>query len=450
MRTQTRTDRRIALSSLIALPVILAIAIPLYFSGTPGLRANPSATGEAAPLQAAQDAPTDGTGILTPEPAGAADPEPTGPAATFEPAAMAAIDALLAEREGVYGLVLANPATGARYSRNADVPFLAASLYKLVLLADVYAAIDGGMIAADAELTLEPDYFPGPDEPVDSYYDVTSAGSVVPISDALYATGAYSSNVAAYALLALTDDAQLETMARRLGMNHTFFHVQPDEMEAWPPADSGDADPAELAEAVAFAEEQALDGPLMLTTARDVEIYFAGLLSGEVVNPGVSALILQILKEQAVDDRFPCLLPAETEMAHKTGNLDHVVHDVGIIWTAEGPVILVAMVEDPPDDAEATLVIQRLAAIAYGLDPVPTIADAFATPEISCGIVAPLESETTDVVTEEAPVEESVDGATDLVEGETDAVETDAELSDTDPAAAGELVEAEPTEDPTV
>lgn len=434
------------------MPIVLAIAIPLYFSGTPTLRANPSAPEESASLKSAQGAPSDATGIFTATPTSPPDSETPTPSATFEPASVAAIDALLAEREGVYGLVLANPQTGARYSRNADVPFLAASLYKLVLLADVYAAIDDGVIAADAELTLEPEYFPGPDEPVDSYYDVASAGSVVPISDVLYATGAYSSNVAAYALLSLTDDAQLEMMARRLGMADTYFHVQPDEMEAWPPADSGDADPGKLAEAVAFAEEQALDGPLMLTTARDVEVYFSRLLAGEVVSPSVSALILEILSEQAVDDRFPCLLPAGAAMAHKTGNLDHVVHDVGIIWTAAGPVILVAMIEDPPDDAEATLVIQRLAAIAYGLDPVPTIADAFATPEISCGIVSPLEPETTasdageEFTGEESTGEEPSESES--VESETDLVETETDLVESNPAAIEAPVESESLEDP--
>ena len=107
------------------------------------------------------------------------------------------------------------------------------------------------------------------------------------------------------------------------------------------------------------------------------------------------------MRDQAVDDRFPCLLPLGVEMAHKTGNLDHVVHDVGIIWRPEGPVLLIAMIEDPPDDAEATLVIQRLAAIAYGVDPVPSMADAFATPEISCGIVASLVTATSEPLTDD-------------------------------------------------
>lgn len=423
---------------MLALPLVLAIAIPLYFSGTPTLRAKPETPEGVAQEETARATQSDpkttsmGTVIPTVEHNAVS---PTA-AVTYAPAAVAEIDALLAEREGVYGLVVTNVATGERYSRNADVPFLAASLYKLVLLADVFAAIDAGVIAVDTELTLLPEFFPGPDEPADSFFDLASAGSAVPIADALYATGAYSSNVAAYALLALTDDAQLEAMARRLGMNHTHFHVDPVEMDGWPPADLGEADPSALAEAVAFAETQALDGPVMLTTARDIEIFFAALLAGEVINPEVSAQILEILSEQAVDNRFPCLLPAGTAMAHKTGNLDHVVHDAGIIWTLTGPIILVAMIEDSPDDAEATLVIQRLAAIAFGLQRVPTIADALNTPEISCGVVAPVESETAEEV-----------AASDLDEGASDAGETETELAEPDPAGA-EGIEPDSSEEP--
>src|SRR5215218_1314189 len=396
MQTRILNDYRIAIGALLAVPLILAIALPLYFSGSPKLRARTAAPSATIP------APESGAGMVAQQTPQSATPAVT---TTNQPETQrieAAIDGLLAGRDGVYGVVAADPASGTRYSRNADVPFLAASLYKLVLLADVHAAIEDGLIAADTELALLPEYFPGPDEPDDSYFDASFVDGTIPISEALYATGAYSSNVAAYALLALTDDAQLEAMARRLGMTHTFFHVQPTELEDWPPATPTDADPAALSEAITFAEEQAGAGPLMLTTPRDIETYFSRLLAGNVVSPAVSATILETLKEQAVDDRFPCLLPPGVEMAHKTGNLDHVVHDVGIIWRPEGPVLLIAMVQDPPDDAEATLVIQRLAAIAYGLDQFPSIADAFATPEISCGIVAPFDSETSEpLATEE-------------------------------------------------
>lgn len=401
----SRQNRLLALAGTLAVLIIGAIAFPLYLSGTPNLRPNQAAPQATIPTAASNPTQSPATAVVsatsTMAAASVRTPVPNDPVLAAE------IDALIGDKEGVYGIIVADPAEGDRYSSNADVPFLAASLYKLVLLADIYTGIEDGVIAPDAEITLLSEYFPGPDEPEDSYYTADSADSTVLLDEVLFATGAYSSNVAAHALLALTDDADLETMARDLGMTHTHFHVDPVELDEWPPADVTNAEPGALAEAVAFAEEQALDGPLMLTTPRDMEAYFSRLLAGEVVNEAVSELIVDTLKEQAVDDRFPCLLPFGTEMAHKTGNLDHVVHDVGVIWGPDGPVILIAMIEDPADDAEATLVIQRLAMLAYGDDAIPSIADAFASPEISCGIVAPTGDEPpADEFTEEVPVEE--------------------------------------------
>jgi beta-lactamase class A len=359
---------------------------------------------------AATGAPDQTQGPMpTPSPTVEAPAPPTATAVPDDPALATAVSELIAGRAGVYGIIIEQSDTGARYSSNADAPFLAASLYKLVLIADIYTGIEEGVLDPETQLELLPEYFPGVDEPEDSYYGADFVGVVVPIDELLFATGAYSSNVAAHALLDLTDDSDLEAMAQKLGMDDTHFHVEPPDMQDWPPTEIADTDPAMLEEAVTFVEAQAVDGPLMLTTPHDMETYFKKLLDGEVVNPEVSALILDTLKSQAVDDRFPCLLPFETEMAHKTGNVDHVVHDVGIIWGADGPTILIAMIEDSTDDAEATLIIQRLALIAYG-EEAPGVAEAYASPETTCGIVAPL-AETPvgeETVEEEVPEDEGV------------------------------------------
>jgi beta-lactamase class A len=107
----------------------------------------------------------------------------------------------------------------------------------------------------------------------------------------------------------------------------------------------------------------------MLTTPADIGHFFALLLQGEVVSESASAAIYQILDQQAVSDRIPQLLPFNTKTVHKTGNLDQVVHDAGIIYTPRGPVILAALVQADPDDAQATLVIQQLARMVFDLAP---------------------------------------------------------------------------------
>jgi hypothetical protein len=63
-------------------------------------------------------------------------------------------------------------------------------------------------------------------------------------------------------------------------------------------------------------------------------------------------------------------------MAHKTGTLDHVVHDTGILYAPDGPVILIAMSEATPDDDHAFQIIQRLALIAYGTYEIPPFSES--------------------------------------------------------------------------
>jgi beta-lactamase class A len=282
-----------------------------------------------------------------------------------------AIDKLVKDEQGVYGIVVMRPNGAVEYQRNTDTPFVAASLYKLVLLADVYRRRDDGEIAFDQQLELLPEYFPSPGDLPDGYYDQSAIGGWANIDELVFATGAYSSNVAAKALLSLTDAASLNRMAVDLGLDHTHLLAEPQHLPSWPPSPGPDAPAGDEQEAINFVDDSASDGPISITTPGDMARFFRLLLAGRVVNADVSAGILDILKQQMVDDRFPYLLPKPTDMAHKTGNVDHVVHDVGVIWTPDGPVILAAMIEDPPDDDHATQIIQRLALIAYGTDDVP-------------------------------------------------------------------------------
>ena len=66
------------------------------------------------------------------------------------------------------------------------------------------------------------------------------------------------------------------------------------------------------------------------TSARDIARVYELLDAGRLVSPDASAEMLALLRQQEVVDLIPAALPAGVEVAHKTGIVDHVLHDAGI------------------------------------------------------------------------------------------------------------------------
>ena len=73
-----------------------------------------------------------------------------------------------------------------------------------------------------------------------------------------------------------------------------------------------------------------------LDVAKMLELFYRG----EWCTPEVSAEAISIMKKCDTNGRIPRYLPDETEVAHKTGTMDRVANDAGIIYTEEGDYIL--------------------------------------------------------------------------------------------------------------
>lgn len=328
--------------------------------------------------------------VDTPTPEPTATASPTVPAApTLAPTPVVirtelvtTIDAFLATEGGIYGVVILNAGGGYLYSQNADVPFIAASLYKLVLLADIYARIEQGELSLDMTLPLLPDYFDDEFAAEDGFYLLEDEGGETTLETALFGAGAYSSNIAAKVLLSLTSFESLRSTAESLGMWDTWFNVTPVyDVPSWPDRYLGTSNPiAELA--IAYINEQAEYNLLHLTTPNDVAHFWEQLLNGEVVSPEASSAILAILEQQVVTDRIPYLLPADYTTANKTGNLYHVVHDSGLIFGPADTLILAVLSQNEPDDDHGAQVIQRVALAAIGETELPPFTvDHFEMPD---------------------------------------------------------------------
>jgi beta-lactamase class A len=312
----------------------------------------------------------------------AATPAPTAtvtatsiapPAASVSDSPMVStLDTLLASEPGVYGVVVLDEQGNYLYARNENVPFVAASLYKLVLLADIYARIEAGEVGLQDPLVLDDAYFDDIFVDEDGFFTSDDIGGTTTIEQALYGAGAYSSNIAAKALMTLTSPDALRQRAESFGMMDSFFTVQIDEVPHWPER-YRTIETEDAAMAIAFVEAQAEFNPLNITTPNDIARFWHTLLQGRIVSPDVSNAILYILREQVVTDRLPALLPQGIWSANKTGNLYHVVHDSGILFAPDETVVVTALSEGEPDDQHGALVIQRIGLAAIGETVLPPI-----------------------------------------------------------------------------
>jgi len=246
--------------------------------------------------------------------------------ATFSTDVVHRLDALVAAFPGRAGVWIADRAsTTPLYSRDADTNVTTASLYKLGVLMEAERRVDSGQLRYRDLITI------GEDDVTEegSVYEV---GAVLSVDDALETMITLSDNGAALALWHLFGGDTIDATLARAGMPD--FHVTFDS--------TGNT----------------------VATPRAVGTFFGLLARRELVSAAASERMLARLQRQTINDRLPAALPKQTVVAHKTGNLDGVAHDAGIIFTPAGERIVVVMTWNAYEGANAF--IAEIAKVVYG------------------------------------------------------------------------------------
>jgi len=246
--------------------------------------------------------------------------------ATFSTDVVHRLDALVAAFPGRAGVWIADRAsTTPLYSHDADTNVTTASLYKLGVLMEAERRVDSGQLRYRDLITI------GEDDVTEegSVYEV---GAVLSVDDALETMITLSDNGAALALWHLFGGDTIDATLARAGMPD--FHVTFDS--------TGNT----------------------VATPRAVGTFFGLLARRELVSAAASERMLARLQRQTINDRLPAALPKHTVVAHKTGNLDGVAHDAGIIFTPAGERIVVVMTWNAYEGANAF--IAEIAKVVYG------------------------------------------------------------------------------------
>lgn len=102
-----------------------------------------------------------------------------------------------------------------------------------------------------------------------------------------------------------------------------------------------------------------------LCVAAEMVQLLAAMEAGEVVSAWASSEMLAIMKRQSYVTKIPRLLPPDTPVANKTGEITGVSHDVGIIYAPTGPIALAVLTRGCRDRVAAEDVIGRIARAVY-------------------------------------------------------------------------------------
>jgi beta-lactamase class A len=84
-----------------------------------------------------------------------------------------------------------------------------------------------------------------------------------------------------------------------------------------------------------------------------------------LVSPTASEAMLAIMRRQAYVSKIPRLLPPDTPVANKTGEITGVSHDAGLIYAPSGPIALTILTEGARDRVAAEDTIGRIARTLY-------------------------------------------------------------------------------------
>ena len=225
--------------------------------------------------------------------------------------------------DGRVGFVVLDLTDWTRCSYQASEVFTMASLYKLVVLAEAHEQAERGLFSFDEPIAVT-QFVPATEDSAAGARTITMSAA-----EALRQMIQVSDNATADALRVRLVRESVAAAPARLGMAHTEL------------------------------------GAEFTTTPNDIATYLTRLHAQRLVGPEADAAILELLLGQQINDRIPWFLPDGVAVAHKTGRLDRVAHDAGIVYAPAGPFVLALLTEGAVTQQQGYDVIRSLAAAAF-------------------------------------------------------------------------------------
>lgn len=112
-------------------------------------------------------------------------------------------------------------------------------------------------------------------------------------------------------------------------------------------------------------KEARINGKENLTNAMDVGEFLEFIYKEELISSQLSSSMKKILINQLDESMMRMYLPDEVQIAHKTGDLECIKHDAGIVYTKEKNYIFIMFTWETKSSNYARSVIGNISKIAY-------------------------------------------------------------------------------------
>lgn len=280
--------------------------------------------------------------------------------------------------DGTLGVYVHAMVNGDRVEVNADQLFPMASVFKIPILAELLCQVHNGRISLEQRVALGDEM----KSPGSGVLKELSAGTMLTLADLATLMIIVSDNTATDILLARVTKDGVNARLRGCGLERTNVAMDCRELlyDLVGLSDRPDG-PETRRLAVERLRRQEVDAHsrvyrderLNMTTPREMGRLLELIVRAArepAAGPGplpaeVCQRMLAIMARQQVRNRLPLLFPPAVDLAHKTGSLNRVRNDAGVLETPHGPCVISVFGKDLSDALEAEMAIARVGRAVY-------------------------------------------------------------------------------------
>lgn len=232
--------------------------------------------------------------------------------------------------------VIKNLKTGELLSHREKEVVSSASLIKIAIMGEVLRQVKEGGLSLEQRIVVY-----GKDKVPFSILTELSTGNSYSLKDVIILMIIQSDNTATNILIDLAGMENINKFIKNTGLNNTILMRKMMDFNA------------------------RSEGRDNYTTAMDMTIILEKIYNNQLVNNEYSKLMMEILKKQLDNSMIRLFIPEETVIAHKTGSLDGIEHDTGIVLNEKCDYILSLLTWNAKSTHVSRTTIGEISRIVY-------------------------------------------------------------------------------------